>query len=176
MTQTSVTYHAQYSDGTIYAVLYDASNRKTYLKTTEGGFMDVPFYVNGASFVRFDFNYVPQSGLRACDVFHNLARLHKHIGLLTPPTKPAEPPPITHTEKDPKIHVESGGDSFTRLQEAGARATAEYETNRERARQQALQTMNERDERKSQEVRRINNEWAAIKRPRGGGQFIIKGE
>ncbi len=171
----SVTYHAQYSDGAMYGVVYDTSERKTFLRTTEGGFMDVPYLVNGAEFVAYAFDYTPPKGLRGCDWATNVERLHAHLALLTPPAKPAVPP-IPRTEKDPKLHVEIGGDSFIRLQEAGARATAEYETNRERARQQALQTLNERDTRKIQDARRIQGEYATQKRPRGGGQFIVKEE
>ncbi len=78
-------------------------------------------------------------------------------------------------EEDSRLHVE-GGDSFRVLQEAGARATAEYETQREKQRREILNALNQPDARRVAEARRINNEWAAIKRPRGGGQFIVKGD
>jgi hypothetical protein len=79
---------------------------------------------------------------------------------------------VEYREADSRLHVEPGNDSFRALREAGARATAQYKTNRERARREMLGTLNERDPRKVQEARRINNEHAAQMRPRGGGQFI----
>ncbi len=44
---TTVEYHARYSDGYSYQVLYDPAERKTYLATDGGGRMDVPYYMNG---------------------------------------------------------------------------------------------------------------------------------
>ena len=80
---------------------------------------------------------------------------------------------VEYRQKDSRIHVEPGG-NFRTLQEAAMRVTAEYETNRQRARREVLNTMNEPDAQKIQNGRRINREFADMKRPRGGGQFIIK--
>jgi hypothetical protein len=94
---TQSTYHALYSDGRTYAVVYDAKDRKTYLATTDGGFMDVPYFMGTAEFVRFGFEYVPPKGLRGCDWWTNVNLLHAQLALLTPPTRPAQPPtPIPH--------------------------------------------------------------------------------
>jgi len=135
---TPVTYHAQYSDGATYRVMYDPNERKTYLATTEGGFMSVPRFVNGAEFVRYDFQYNPQPGLRACDWATNIQRLHAHLALLTPPVKPAELPTPIQQPEDFRLHVEPNANSFRALQEAGARSEQEYREDRQRARQQAL--------------------------------------
>ncbi len=80
--------------------------------------------------------------------------------------------------EDLRLHLEPtpGQSSFRVLQEAGAKAEMEYRANRQQARREALTELNQPDTRKVGEVRQLNNEWAAIKRPRGGGQFIIKGE
>src|SRR5260370_13932749 len=49
---------------------------------------------------------------------------------------------------DTRLHVEPGADSFRALQEAGARATAEYETQRGKQRREMLDTLNRPDPRK----------------------------
>jgi hypothetical protein len=171
----SVTFHALYSDGGTYRVMYDASERKTYLATTDGGFMDVPFHLNGASFVRYDFHYVPQPRLRACDVCENIDRLNASLALLTPPQKPADAPIPIQQPEDYRLHVEAGGDSFRALQTAGAKAEMEYRANRQRARQQAMQEMNEPDVQKIQAARQYAAEVLAARKPRGkGAAFVIK--
>ncbi len=173
----SVTYHAQYSDGATYQVVYDTSERKTYLRTTDGGFMDVPRFVNGAEFVAYAFDYTPPKGLRGCDWATNVERLHAHLALLTPPTRPAAPPVPQTQPEDFRIHVEGGGDSFRALQEAGARGEMEYRANRQQARREMLDTLNRPDPnkvRREESVRGTKNERAAQMRPRGGGQFIVK--
>ena len=169
------TYHALYSDGATYAVVYDAKEQKTYLATTDGGFMDVPFLVNGASFVRYDFIYAPPKGLRGCDWWTNINLLHAHLALLKPPTRPAtSPTPIPESREDLRLHIEPDSDPFRALQQAGARATTEYRDSRQRARQEMLAQLNQPDAQKIQDGRRINREFADMKRPRGGGQFIVK--
>ncbi len=172
----SATYHAQYSDGAMYGVVYDTSERKTYLRTTEGGFMDVPRFVNGAEFVAYAFDYTPPKGLRGCDWGDNVNRLHQYLSLLTPPAKPAAPP-VPQTPTDPedfRLHLEADSDPFRALQATGAKGEAQYRGECHRARQQALQTLNEPDAHKIQDARRIQAEYAALKRPRGGGQFLVK--
>lgn len=55
------------------------------------------------------------------------------------------------------------------------RVTAEYETNRQRARREMLAQLNQPDAQKIQDGRRINREFADMKRPRGkGAAFIVK--
>src|SRR5713226_5850547 len=105
MTPT-ITYHALYADGATYRVMYDTSERKTYLATVEGGFMSVPYLVNGAEFVQYDFQYNPQPGLRGCDVGENMRMFHASLSLLTPPAKPAASPTPISQEPDSRLHVE----------------------------------------------------------------------
>lgn len=161
--------YALYSDGATYRVLYDPSERKTHLATTTGEKMEVPYTVNGASFVRFDFSYVPVKGLRATDIYDNRARFHKAISLLTPPTKPTDYVPPAWSESDTRLHVEQGGDSFRALQSAGAQAEAAYRANRNRERRQMQETLSEPNARKTQEARRVATEIAQQMRPRGKG-------
>jgi len=77
-------------------------------------------------------------------------------------------------EPDFRLHVEPGGDSFRVLQEAGAKATTQYRDSRQRARQEMLAQLNQPNEKRIQDGRRIQGQYAAQKRPRGGGEFLIK--
>ena len=168
------TYHALYSDGRTYAVVYDAKEHKTYLATTDGRRMPVPYYLGTAEFVRYGFDYVPPKGLRGCDWWTNVNLLHAHLALLTPPAKPTSPTPIPEPE-DLRVHVETGS-GFRGLQEAGARATTEYRDSRQQARRQALQELNQPHTARARAERRLNEEHARQMRPRGKGSFIVKGE
>jgi len=171
----SASFFAEYSDGSRYQVVYDPGERKTYLRTTSGNKMDVPRFVNGAEFVAYAFDYTPQPGLRGCDWAQNINRLHAHLALLTPPAKPAAPSPIQQSQpEDFRLHLEADSDPFRALQATGAKGEAQYRGECHRARQQALQTLNEPDAHKIQDARRIQTEYAALKRPRGGGQFLVK--
>jgi hypothetical protein len=172
----SIVYYAAYSDGSTYRVAYDTAERKTYLATTDGGFMSVPYFMGNAEFVRYDFHYVPQPGLRGCDWTQNVGRLHANLALLTPPAKPATPPTPQTQPEDFRLHLEADSDPFRALQATGAKGEAEYRATRQRARQQALNVLNEPDTHKIQEARRIRNEQAAQMRPRGRGAYIIRGE
>ena len=167
------TYHALYSDGATYAVVYDAKERQTYLATTDGGFMSVPYYLGTAEFVRYGYEYVPPKGLRGCDWWTNVSLLNAQLALLTPPAKPAAPTPIPESREDLRVHVGTG-DSFRVLQEAGAKATTQFRDTRQRARQQALQELNQPHTARARAERRLNEEHARQMRPRGGGQFIVK--
>ena len=171
------TYHAQYSDGATYRVVYDAKERQTYLATTDGGFMSVPYYLGTAEFVRYGYEYVPPKGLRGCDWWTNVSLLNAHLALLTPPAKPTSPAPIPESREDLRVHVEPGGDSFRVLQEAGAKATTQFRDSREQARREMLAQLNQPDAQRIQDGRRIRGEFAAVKRPRGkGAAFVVKGE
>ena len=152
--------YALYSDGATYRVLYDAAERKTYLATTTGGKVEVPYTVNGASFIRFDFSYVPEKGLRHTDIYDNRARFRKAISLLTPPAKPADyvPPPTPATEDNMRLHVE--GQGFRALQEAVAKERLRNEAERASARREALAAANPTDPQKTQKARDINNALA----------------
>src|SRR6266513_789005 len=141
------TYHALYSDGRTYAVVYDAKERQTYLATIDGGCMSVPYYLGSAEFVRYGYEYVPPKGLRGCDWWTNVNLLHAHLALLTPPAKPAQPPPV-QSQEDLCVHVETGGDSFRVLQEAGAKATTRFRNTRQRAREEMLAQLNQPDAQK----------------------------
>jgi len=176
----SVTYHAQYSDGATYRVMYDPNERKTYLGTVEGGFMDVPYLVNGAEFVRYDFHYQPQPGLRACDWALNVNRLHQYLSLLTPPVKPATSPTPISQESDSRLHVERlpGESGFAAMQ----RAYAEQEIATQRKHRQAAraeinnQPPDAAKVARAESVRQLNAQTLRQMRPRGGGQFIVKGD
>ena len=150
----SVSFHAQYSDGAKYRVVYDRNERKTYLETIEGGRMHAPFYLNGAEFVRYGFDYQPQPGLRSCDVFENVHRLHAHLALLTPPAKPAVPP--TPQEQDARLHLEPrapGQSSLAQLQSAHAKMEAQARSARQQERQRVLIATNQPDLKKVQQAR-----------------------
>ena len=168
------TYHAVYRDGATYAVVYDAKEHKTYLATTDGRRMPVPYYLGTAEFVRYGFDYVPPKGLRGCDWWTNVNLLHAHLALLTPPAKRTSPTPIPESREDLRVHVETGGDWFRVLQEAGAKATTQFRNSRQGARQQALQELNQPHTARARAERRLNEEHARQMRPRGGGQFIVK--
>ena len=82
---------------------------------------------------------------------------------------------LPQAPEDFRVHVEAG-DSFRVLQEVGAKATTQYRNSRQRARQEMLAQLNQPNAQKIQEVRRIQGEYAAQKRPRGGGEFIVKNQ
>src|SRR6266446_6556325 len=92
-----IQYNARYSNGYAYKVIYDPTERKTYL-ATEGGRMDVPFYLNGAHFVEFYFTGF--DGMMGKDAWAARAQMDR---LLTAPTKPAEPPKIE--PEDTRLHL-----------------------------------------------------------------------
>jgi len=122
----SVSYFAEYSDGSRYQVVFESSERKTFLRTTDGGFMTVPFIVNGAEFLRYDFQYQPQPGLRGCDWATNVQKFHAHLALLKPPVGPAVPTMPVQQPEDFRLHLEAGSDPFRALQATGAKGEAEY--------------------------------------------------
>src|SRR5260370_2428848 len=142
MTPT-VTFQALFADGATYRVMYDPDERKTYLGTVEGGFMDVPYLVNGAEVVRYDFHYVPPKGLRGCDWALNVNRLHQYLSLLTPPTRPAELPPAQSQPEDFRLHLETDSDPFRALQATAPKAEMEYRATRQQPRPHALNRWNE---------------------------------
>ena len=175
----SVSFFAEYSDGSRYQVVYDPGERQTYLRTTSGDKMDVPNLVNGASFARYDFHYVPQPGLRACDWAQNVSRLHAQLALLTPPAWPAAPPIPQTQPEDFRLHLEADSDPFRALQATGAKAEMEYRANRQQARREMLAELNQPDAQKIRQARQAREHAAEVlhaRKPRGGGQFIVKGD
>jgi len=96
-------FFAEYSDGSRYQVVYDPGERQTYLRTTSGNKMDVPNLVNGASFARYDFHYVPQPGLRACDWAQNVSRFTRTTRALD--TRQHGPPHPRSHRRSRKIFV-----------------------------------------------------------------------
>ncbi len=81
--------------------------------------------------------------------------------------------------EDSRLHLEAkqpGQSSLAQLQTAAAKAEAQARRDRLEGRQQVLAATNQPDARQAQEVRRIQNEIAQQKRPRGSGQYIVKGE
>ncbi len=140
-----------------------------WVLATANGPREISFYIYGsdvaggyATFRDFRMDDVPR-GLRGCDYGELCKQMYK---VLPWPTPPAEPPIPQTQPEDFRLHVEAGGDSFIRLQEAGARGEMEYRANRQQARREMLETLNRPDPQKVQEVRRINNEYAQQIRPR----------
>ena len=80
-------------------------------------------------------------------------------------------------QKDSRLHVERlpGESGFAAMQRAYAEQ--EIATQRRQRQQLRAQVQTPADAKTIEQVRQINNEWAALKRPRGRGQgFIIGGE
>ncbi len=160
----TVDYNARYSDGYAYKVIYDPTERKTYLATSDGGRMDVPFYLDRAHFVEFYFTGF--DGMMGKDAWAARAQMDR---LLTAPTKPAEPPKIE--PEDTRLHIEPrqpGESSFSKLKEAANRAGEVARAARERERREMLEQANHRDPRKVQQARNTNNYLAARMRPKRG--------
>ena len=165
MLELQVSYHARYKDGKSYKVLYDPTERKTFLATEDGGKMNVPFYVDGAEFVECYF-----TGPRGISTQYAWT-LRSHMDqLLTRPAKPAEPP-IPKVD-DSRLHVEpraAGQSSFRQLQEANvARVNAERKL-RELAR---AETQNAAAQTIDTNVRDINEQLARQLKPRGSGTSV----
>ena len=159
---------AEYSDAKSYHVLYDKSDGKTYLATTDGKRMTVPFFLNGASFVRYALGGSVRN-LRSCDAFELLC-------MLTPPQPPTHPAPIpAPTAEDTRLHLEprtSGQSSFGQLQSAAAKVEAQARAERERARVEAQTPV---DPHQVRRTRDLNNQFAELRKPRGGGgSFLVK--
>jgi len=79
--------------------------------------------------------------------------------------------------EDSRLHVERlpGESGFAAMQRAYAEQ--EIATQRRQRQQLRAQVQTPADAKQIEQVRQINNEWAALKRPRGRGQgFIIGGE
>jgi len=175
----SVCVFAEYSDGSRYEVVYDPAERQTYLRTTSGGKMLVPWQVSNGEFVRYGFDYVPPKGLRGCDWAQNVSRLHAQLALLTPPAWPAAPPIPQTQPEDFRLHLEADSDPFRALQATGAKAEMEYRANRQQARREMLAELNQPDAQRVCRTRQARDYAAEVlhaRKPRGGGQFIIKGE
>lgn len=66
----------------------------------------------------------------------------------------------SRAEPDTRLHVEPGTNSFAQLRDTGARATAEYQTQRQQQRQEILDALNQPDARKIAEARAINTQLA----------------
>src|SRR5260370_40441336 len=179
MTPT-VTFHALFADGATYRVMYDPNERKTYLATVEGGFMSVPYLVNGAEFVRYDFHYVPPKGLRGCDWALNVNRLHQYLSLLTPPVKPATSPTPISQESDSRLHVERlpGESGFAAMQRAYAeQEIATQRKHREAARAEINnQPPDAAKVARAETVRRLNAHTLRQMMPPAGRQFSVKGD
>src|SRR5258708_234210 len=82
-------------------------------------------------------------------------------------------------EPNARLHLEprrAGESSFAQLQPAHAKLEAEARTDRHQERQQVLTTNPDTRIQQAQAQRATRNEIARQMRPRGGGQFIIKGE
>ncbi len=176
---------------TIKAVYRDRSGNQyscPVVKTPDGwklsttfGLRGISYYIEGSDAVggvlEFkDYEIDPEQKLRSADYIPYINRIRVTLPW---PQKPTAPPTLIPEPPNFRLHVEPGGNPFRALQTSGAEGEAEYRANRQRARQQALQTMNETtaaNVQKNQAARRLNNEHAQQMRPRGRGAYIIKGE
>jgi hypothetical protein len=80
--------------------------------------------------------------------------------------------------EDSRLHLEPrqpGQSSLAQLQSANAKREAQARADRRRAHQTFVQAA-QPDPRQVEATMRVNAEYAVVKKPRGGGQFIIKGE
>ena len=164
------------TQGTEYSC-YVTRTDHGFMLATAHGLRPITFYIEGSDvaggYVQFlDYRFERQPGLRVCDYFDSMNRLRAQLPW---PQKPAQPPIPQTQPEDFRLHVEAG-DSFRVLQEAGAKGEMEYRARRQQARREMLNTLNRPDPQKLQDARRIQGEYAAVKRPRGGGQFIVKEE
>ena len=150
----------------------------TWLLATSNGPREISYYIQGsdlaggfATFYDYRLEDVPR-GLRGCDFYELCKEMYRRLPW---PRRPAAPP--IPEPQDLRVHVEQG-DSFRVLQEAGEKATAEYESQRQRARREALNAMNQPNVRQIQQAHAHATEILRARRPRGGGGgFIIdKGE
>jgi hypothetical protein len=150
-----------------------------WMLVTTAGPREITFYMMGndlvggfATFEDFRLDEVPE-GLRGCDFIELRKRMYETLPW---PQKPATSPTPIPEPEDFRLHIEQGN-SFRVLQEAGAKGEADYRISRQQARQQALVDLNMLDPRKNAvtaHVRDRNNSRAAVLKPRGGGQFIVK--
>jgi hypothetical protein len=156
----TVQFHARYTDGAAYKVIYDPLDKQTYLATTDGGRIVVPFYLNGATFAEFYFTGF--AGMMGKDAWGERAKMDR---LLTPPAKPANPPPAQ--VQDERLHIERlpGESGFAALQRAWAeQRLAQYRRSRNQARLD-IQSNAVVDTAKISAARDANNRAAAIMRP-----------
>jgi len=90
--------------------------------------------------------------------------------------------PLTFVEykktEDSRLHLEPkqpGQSSLGQLQSAAAKVEAQARADRRRAHQKTVQEA-QPDPRQVEASMRVNAEYAALKKPRGRGVYIIKGE
>ncbi len=168
----SLSFHALYSDGRKYGAFLEGG--QSFLRTTDGGKMPVPWRVGEGAFVQFGFDYEPPTGLRACDWTENARRFAAHVALFTPPQRPATEPPISQSEPDLRVHLEErlpGESRLGQLQRSVGINEMRARANRQREFQEQRQASQPtaRQLAAAAEVRRLNNSYARQMRPRGGG-------
>src|SRR5258708_7386003 len=98
----SLSFHALYSDGRKYGAFLEGG--QSFLRTTDGGKMPVPWRVGEGTFVQYGFDYEPPKGLRACDWMQNARRLTAEVALFTVPPRPTTAPPIPQAPG--RVHLE----------------------------------------------------------------------
>jgi hypothetical protein len=93
----SLSFHALYSDGRKYGAFLEGG--QTFLRTTDGGKMPVPWRVEAGEFVRYGCDYCAPPGLRGCDWAENARQFTAEVALFIAPQKPAtEPTPQTEPD------------------------------------------------------------------------------
>jgi len=143
------------------------------LKTPLGD-RDIEFYLMSAEnsvieFVEYRLADAPK-GIRPIDYYQVLKAWLVQLPL---PQKPADPPSVQIDPDDSRIHVEPrepGQSSFKQLKDAANRAGAVARAARERERREMLEKANQRDPRKVQQARNINNLIAGQRRPKRTGE------
>lgn len=175
---SQVTFFALYTDGRKYGVLREGN--ETFLATTTGGRMPVPWQVDLAEFVRYGFDYEPPKGLRACDWAEHTRRLNAHLALFIAPQKPATAIPQNETgQRSDLVHLEErlpGESRLAQLQRSVGRKELQARADRQREFQEQVSKAqpDARQLAAAAESRRLNNFHARQMRPRGGGAYIIR--
>jgi len=171
----SLSFHALYSDGRKYGAFLEGG--QSFVRTTDGGKMPVPWRVGECTFVQFGFDYDPPEGLRACDWAENSRRLNAHLALFTPPQRPAteQTPQTEPAEPDTRTTLlprEPGESRLSQLQRSVGINEMRARANRQREFQEQAAQASQPTARQiaaAAEVRRLNNSYARQMRPRGGG-------
>lgn len=175
-------YVAQYVDcaGNSFSAPVTKLPNGQWVLATANGPREISYYIYGndlaggyATFRDFRLDDVPKN-LRGCDYFELRNQMYKTLPW--PQKLPTSPIPQTQPD-DTQLHIERlpGESSFGALQRAYAeQGIAAQRKQRQVARTEAQNTPI--DPREVAAAMRVNAEYAALRRPRGRGQFIVNGE
>jgi hypothetical protein len=168
-----MTIKAVYQDqaGNRYSCPVVRNTENLWKLSTGHGLRDLDYYMAGSDAVGgliefVDYEIYPQQNLRPADYIPFINRVR---ATLPWPQKPAEPPKLQTKPEDTRIHIEPrqpGQSSFTQLKEAANRAGEVARAARDRERREMLEKANQRDPRKVQQARHVNNLIAGQRRPK----------